>query len=326
MPLTNFPNGITSFGVPQFGPGGLVPVPGDVYWIHPGNAASVDGNSGLSPERARVTISSVQSSMTANQNDAVMLIGNSSAAATNVVSESAAVAWSKNLTHIMGTSFTRVAHRSSIRASSTSMVETLTLSADGVVMANFHITNQSSGAAANQCINYTGQRGAFYNLHIAAGFNQTGADRNDLSDLLMNGSGEDYFENCTIGLDTVDRAGTGANVRFTACKNTARVEFKGCRFISITDNSTFTPLVVPAASIDRYLIFDDCLFINPGVASGRTQLAEAFDISATAGGIVILKQTFVADMAAVEATNTNRVFTQDLYGAGTTALGVESTV
>ena len=326
MPITPFPHGISSFGVPQFGPGGLVPVPGNVYWIHPGGTASVDGNSGLSPERARVTISSVQSSMVANQNDTVILIGNSSAAATNVVSESAAVAWSKNLTHIIGTGFTRVAHRSSIRASATSMVETLTLSADGVVLANFHITNQSSGAVANQCINYTGQRGSFYNLHIAAGFNQTGADRADMSDLLMNGSGEDYFESCTIGLDTVDRAGTGANVRFTGDKNTARVEFHKCRFTSQTDNSTFTPFVIPAASIDRYLILDNCMIINGATLSGGTQLAEALDVSSTAGGIVLLKQTFVADFLAVETGNSGRVFVQDLYGAGTTALGVENTV
>ena len=216
MGLTNFPNGTTSFGVPQFGAGGLIPVPGNVYWTHPGEAFSTDGNNGLSPGKARVTISSVQASMTANQNDVVLMIGNSSASATNVVSESSAVAWSKNLTHILGTAMNKVGQRVSIRASSTSMVETLTLSASGSVFANFGITNQSSAAAANQCINHTGQRCSFYNVNILGGFNQTRADRADLSDVLMNGDGEDFWEYCTIGLDTVSRAGTGANVRFTA--------------------------------------------------------------------------------------------------------------
>jgi hypothetical protein len=45
-PLTNFPNGVTSFGVPVFG--GYLPTQGNTYFVkaYSGN----DANSGLSPQ------------------------------------------------------------------------------------------------------------------------------------------------------------------------------------------------------------------------------------------------------------------------------------
>lgn len=54
MPLTNYPNGITSFGIPVLG-SGSVPANVGTYWFVSGSNG-VDGNSGLDPSQAFATI------------------------------------------------------------------------------------------------------------------------------------------------------------------------------------------------------------------------------------------------------------------------------
>ena len=99
MSITNFPNGLSSFGVPLFGLGGMIPIPGNVYYLD--NDRGLDSNNGLDPTRPKQTLSNVQSVMTANQNDVAILIGHSSAG-TGAFRESSDLLWTKNLTHIVG--------------------------------------------------------------------------------------------------------------------------------------------------------------------------------------------------------------------------------
>ncbi len=319
--------GVSSFGVPLFGLGGLIPVPGDVYFVHPANAAAADGFAPGNPLKPRLTISSCQTSMTANQNDVAVIIGNGSAAATNIVSESAAQTWSKDLTHICAGQMERVAHRASIRPDATSITITITQSGDGCVFANFHLTNQAT-AAANRALVITGQRNSYYNMHIAAGFNQTGADQADMADILMpvGGNGECYFENCTVGLDTVNRAGASSNILFTSGGTSTRNEFRYCRFISVCDATGFIPVSIPSLAIDRYLIFDNCVFTSAGAFTGGSTPAQCLSVNASIGGVVIFKQSIAVGFTALETTASTNVYVQDLYGAGTTGLAIANTV
>ncbi len=319
--------GVSSFGVPLFGLGGLIPVPGDVYFVHPANAAAADGFAPGDPLKPRLTVSTCQTSMVANQNDVAVLIGNGSAADTNVVAESAEITWSKDLTHIISGQMERVSHRASIRSSATSITISMTQAGDGCVFANFHMLNQAT-AAANRVLVITGQRNSYYNLHLAAGLNQTGADQADMTDILMptGGNGECYFENCTIGLDTVNRAGASSNILFTASGTSTRNEFRGCRFISVCDATGFIPVSIPSLGIDRYLIFDNCIFTSAGAFSGGSTPAQALSINASIGGVVIWKQSIAVGFTALETTASTNVYVQDLYGAGTTGLAIANTV
>ena len=76
MALTNFPNGITSFGVPVLGTIGGLPFTGNYYFVDPVNGA--DGNEG-SVELPLKTLYGALAKCTAGNNDVVILVGNGAA-------------------------------------------------------------------------------------------------------------------------------------------------------------------------------------------------------------------------------------------------------
>src|SRR3990167_6789304 len=170
MGITSFPNGVSSFGVPLFGMGGLIPVPGNVYFVRqeitqtniskPGYSAGSDGNSGLSPERPLATLSAAHSKMSANQNVVAVILGSNT---TIAVRESADLAWTKDLCHIVGTTYNRVAQRCSIRETSggTSVTKMMDNSADGCLFAGFHIFQGNSTAADQYGWDESGERNAW---------------------------------------------------------------------------------------------------------------------------------------------------------------------
>lgn len=68
---TNFPNGLTSFGVPVL-PGGIPATMGDYYFVHSGTGSS--SNSGTSPGQALATIDQAINKCTANQGDVIIVM------------------------------------------------------------------------------------------------------------------------------------------------------------------------------------------------------------------------------------------------------------
>jgi hypothetical protein len=75
MTLTNFPNGITSFGVPQIG-SGIIPVTnGNYYFVcNRTNANGSDGNEGTSPEMPFATLDTAINNCTANNGDVIIIL------------------------------------------------------------------------------------------------------------------------------------------------------------------------------------------------------------------------------------------------------------
>ena len=70
MPPTNFPNGITSQGVPVVG--GAFLTTGNVYFVHSGTG--LDGNAGLHGANALATVDKALSLCTSNKNSTILLM------------------------------------------------------------------------------------------------------------------------------------------------------------------------------------------------------------------------------------------------------------
>lgn len=310
MPLTNFPNGITSFGMPVIG-GGVPLIPrheGNVYFVD--QESGNDAYDGLSPENALGTLSRAHALMTADQDDIAVVFGGVSNIA---VRETATLTWSKNKCHIIGVnSFNRVSHRVSLRAASGSMFTPLmTLSADGCMFANMHLFHGYDDASAQVCLNITGERNAFYNMHIAGGGHATAAAQAGMRSLVINsaGGGENYFKDCVIGLDTTTRDAANYELEFAASAASPRNIFEDTRFLTYRGSSGAGGgfVRINSGGIDRWLEFKNCSFINP-VEASATALTEGMLVSNSAGGTVALINSWFRGCTDVETVASGVVY------------------
>jgi len=73
MGLTNFPNGITSFGVPVFGAGNTIPSTTGSYFFVDSNTGSA-ANDGLGPSSALNTVDNAINKCTANKSDVIVVM------------------------------------------------------------------------------------------------------------------------------------------------------------------------------------------------------------------------------------------------------------
>ena len=299
MGLTNFPNGLSSMGVPlpsgvPFGPNSRS------YFVDGANGS--DGNSGLSSGRALKTISAAHSLCVAGRNDVVYVMGNGATSGT--ARETATLTWSKNATHLIGVAAPGlVAQRARIStASSTSAVTPiLTVSGSGCLFAGLHLFQDFSTDAANICVEITGERNVFQRCHIAGGGTNTGADNAGMRSLKItggSGNGEHLFEDCVIGLDTVER-GAAASAEMEIDGASPRNIFRRCLFIARTDAAAHDMVLIGVGGIDRYLIMEDCIFWND-ITGGGTAMDELFNLDASSGGAVLLMNCVTKGATAVE--------------------------
>jgi hypothetical protein len=270
MPVTKFPYGIESFGMPVL-PGGGLPPGGNVYFLDPAHGS--DNNDGRSVESAFKTLTAAYAALTANQNDILFYIAGSSS-----INLSAAFEWGKNYTHLIGLCApTMVGQRARIfqDAAAVSLSPLFKVSASGCIITNLYIFQGVANAASLLDVQVTGQRNYFENVHFAGGGHATMAIDGCASLNLAGTAMENTFVNCTIGLDTIDAAtglasllingtGCGRNI-FRGCHLTMNAGSNGARFVELSANG----------ALDRYTIFDRCLLLNTG-----TPLLAAFVLPA----------------------------------------------
>lgn len=304
--LTNFPFGVSSFGVPVLGGIAGIPFTGNYWFVDPVNG--LDGNSGNSPERAVQTLYRAHQLATAGNNDVVVLIGNGSSTGTARLSLANAQAvdstattgtlnWTKNATHLVGiTAPAMYAQRARIAPPSGTYTQAtfnsgnfVSVTASGCFFSNFSLFNGFSTGGTNQiCWTDTGSRNAYFNVAFGGmGDAASAADAGSRSLKIGSaGSGELYFNHCTFGLDTVARSAANASIELAG--GTPRNTFEDCIFPMQTSAST--PLYIlgtGAACVDRGNIFTRCKFIND-IKSTSTTVSQVLSFtSASPGGMVL---------------------------------------
>jgi hypothetical protein len=341
--LTNFPNGISSFGVPVLGGIGGLPFTGTYWFVDPVNG--LDGNQGTSPSQALQSLYRAVSLAASGNNDVIVLIGNglstgtarlslAAAQAVNSAATSGVLNWNKNALHLIGIGApTQIAQRARIAPPTGTYTVTTFGSANLVVVTGsgclfsnvslFH--GFSTGGAAQICWTDQGQRNAYWNMDFGGmGDSGSAADAGSRSFKLGSaGNGETTFNGCNFGRDTVTRGAANASLELAG--GTPRNIFKNCSFL--VDASAATPLHIlgtGAACIDRQQLFQDCTFMN-SIKSGATGLTEVGSFtSASPGGYVVLKSC--TSVGATKWGDTNFLANSYVDGgaptAATSGLGV----
>jgi hypothetical protein len=308
MSLTNFPNGITSFGVPVLGTIGGLPFTGNYYFVDP--VIGADGNEGT-PEQPLKTLYGALAKCTAGNNDVVVLVGNGSstgsarlstalAQSINSAATTGTLNWNKDATHLIGVAApTSVAQRARIApptgtytAATFNSDAFINVTASGCYFANLSVfCGFSTGSASMVAWTDSGSRNAYSNVNIYGMADAASAGGANARTLKLNGGGEHTFINCTLGGDTVARSAANATVELAG--GTARNSFIDCVFPFQCSAGTPLGLKVGAASgMDRYALFKGCTFVN-NIGSTSTSMTALATLAASAGGQVVIKNSMM---------------------------------
>jgi len=324
MALTNFPNGITSFGVPVLGNIGGIPFSGNYYFVDPVNGA--DGNEGSADYPLATLYAAINRAVSGN-NDVIVLMSNGAASGTarlslalaqtiNSSATSGTLNWNKNATHLIGmTAPTRIGQRARI-APPTGVYTAATFGADtfinvtgaGCLFANIDIfVGFSTGSASMIGVIEAGGRNAYQNVNIQ-GLGDAASAGGSAARTLKITSQENTFTDCVLGLDTVARSAANATVEFAS--GTARNSFIGCTFPFQTSAATPLGIIASAASsIDRFQLFQQCTFIN-NVQSTSTTMNGLATLPASAGGLLLIKDSTMVGITefGTDATTRGQIY------------------
>lgn len=292
---------------------------GNVYYCDYANGS--DNNDGLTAATATQTLSAAYGLATSGNNDVIVLVGNGAANGSQRLS--AAFTWAKNATHLLGvTAPVLYSQRARIAptAAVTAFTPFFTISGNGCIFENiqwFHGFDTGTTAQINMVL--TGSRNFFRNCHIAGMGDAASAQDAGSRSLKIgsSGSGENVFESCVIGIDTVTRTAANASIEFTAA--TTRNVFRNCLFPFMT--SAATPLgYIGSASgcMDRHQVFENCSFIN-AIKSTSTTMDALGTLAASAGGLLLFKNSTLVGITEFGTDATTRALCYVDGGAPTAA-------
>ena len=290
---------------------GIFPTQGNIFFVNPqfGN----DNNSGTRDNPLQ-TLARALALATAGQNDIIYLEASSNTASLTSAYQASTLNWNKDMVHLIGINAgplfsqrSRIAWLSTYTGTS----NLFTLSASGCLIWNIEMFAGVASANPVGGMLVTGERNHVLNCHIA-GIGNTLMDTTTAYSVNLSGASENLFEDCTIGLDTVSlSAAANAQIITSALAGVSATRnwFRRCRVLTYAGAAAENLFLrVPATTIDRFLAFEDTVFINP-VASGATNLTEAAIISSTAGGAVLL----IGTTAVLGASGWNSTASGNVY-------------
>lgn len=311
MGLTNFPGGVSSFGVPVMPTGAPFGMDSRVYFVAPyratANGAS-DNNDGRSPKRALKTVfgtNGAYSKLRENKNDTVVLIASGDSATETTEDITSGQTWGKDMTHLIGTSFNRYGQRCRFNASGTSITPMIDVTASGCVLKNFQAF---CGSDVTNLVNVrvTGNHNYFENIHFAGMGLTALAGAAGATSLKLDGGTEHVFKNCVVGLDTIERDGD-SNGELWFDGGASRMLFEDCIFTTYLSADNQTVTINDTTAIDRTIIFNRCLFFAKSTNKATAQTT-VFSIPAgISQGAIILQDSYAAsDGGAVDWDSGNR--------------------
>ena len=262
--------------------------PGNTIYCNPG-ASGVENQDG-SEDKPYTSIVTAYGAARTGKNDVIFLVGDGSTAASARITSNLAL--SKNAVHIFGVGAPSYNPRARIATLSgaSAFAAFITVTGSGSIYANFGIFNDNAIAAQ---ITWQDQGGRnYYQGVMFGGMGDSTSAASATSRVLKLGgsgaSGENIFDGCTIGLDTMARSAANASVEFAG--SSKRNVFRNCRFPAIASAST--PLYLTSSGtnpLETFQLFENCAFINQQANGSGTTLAAVATLAASGNGNVILR-------------------------------------
>jgi hypothetical protein len=306
--------------------GGLMQI-GNVFFCDYVNGNDT-ANDGRSPAGAFKTLATAYGACVSGHNDCVVMIGDGGSTGTQRVDTK--VTWAKNATHLFGWSPPLMfSHRARIAPNTTTVAAAGTtpymlVSASGCMFSNFQLwVGFATGQAAQIGCSITGSRNLFKNVHFAGLADAASAADGDARILKIGtaGAGENVFDQCVIGVDSVARSAANAAIQFYGTNNigTPRNVFKDCIFPSFsTATSPLAFYTTGNNQIDRENYFIRCIFANAPAGTGVATMAGLGTMAAGAGGVLLFKDCTLLNITefGTDATTRGQVYVD---GAAPTA-------
>jgi len=296
--------------------------PGDIYYVDFRNGA--DNNDGLTWETAFRTYSTAIAAVASNNNDVILIDGDST------VVETAMVNITKNRVHTIGMNGALGHYGQGAKISvgvTTDATDIATIQNTGVrnTFTGIKVINENTVAEGLYSFAEGGEFTRFSNCEF---FKSTDLDETAAAEFLHNGDST-MFYNCTFG-STANIIASGnirPNVLLTAtlsgkkCRDTY---FENCLFFSKAGGTEHVAVYgANATDVERMLLMDNCKFVNNALSAAVPAHAVGFAAAQTEG-TVWLHNCGVADHtvmaeAAVGITVTGAVPTFATSGVGVTA-------
>lgn len=298
MPYTNLTS-LAVAGVPTIGAGGLLPFTGNYFFVN--ETTGSDGNTGQA-DNPFATLTRALSLCTAGHNDVVFLTG--------TVHTTATLAWNKDNTHLIGLAGPiQTNQRARISASGSVFTPLVNVTGRGCIFLNLGTFHGFADASAQICWADSGGNNFYSSVSFLGMANATAAAHVGSRSLTVggSGSGENTFVNCQIGLDTVARSGANYSLEFLGSAGTPRNTFRNCIFPAYATATSPAFINAAASSTDRWQVFDNCYFIADIKSGGTSTLAQAFNISSSAGGIFLMNNCAVYGVTAQETSASGNI-------------------
>lgn len=276
-----------------------------------------DSNPGLTFEAPMKTVKAAFDLCTANQNDAVLLVGGATANAL-----AAALDWNKSYTHLIGLSadIPGVGQRCRITGSAAlDLLYLVNFSASGCIVKNVQFFNGYDSTAAHGAVKVTADRTYFENcFFVGMGGCVTHAETYDL----WITSEENVFKRCTIGSHTMANGVANSRVLVSGASGGKENKFIQCEFFNwSTVTTTAMVRIANSVTTEGFIMqFEDCLFDN---LCGGATMANAIEDAATETHhqIILKGMNMLVGITGVVDTVTY-VFTNAPVPVNTSMLGI----
>ena len=299
---TNYPNGLSSFGMPLTG-GGLPATSGKYIFVDATNG--VDGTDGSSWEQAVKTVAQAYSMARTNKDDVIVLSTYAQHELTAMLDVS------KSRVHF--TSQDVYGRFYGQRAKIYLPVLTTALATNVFTVKNTGVGNTFTGIkfyndnTESATVATVGEGGEYAVYRNCEFYNSTNLTSNTVAELVLNGDSAQFF-NCTFG--SLADAVSGDKVRPAVLLTAGTVGtglvsrdvlFDNCRFWKQAGGTTTSFIKGGATDVERVMEFHDCQFIANPLGSAP---ATAITVATLTVGIIALTGDTVAFKCTALATAT----------------------